>query len=440
MAGPPADRRRASLPRLVALDAIVACLEDRCPLDRALERDRRFDLLESRDRALVHTVTTETCRRLGQIDALIAACLERPLPARARNVRAILRLGIAQLLFLGFAPHAAIDSSVRLAHARAKGMAPLVNAVLRRLQRDGRNLVASQDPPALNTPSWLYRSWLDAWGDTTASAIAKANLDRPELDVTVVDDAEAWATRLGGRILSTGSIRVPSGGAVRDLPGFECGRWWVQDTAASFPARLLGDIAGRRVLDLCAAPGGKTAQLALAGARVTAVDISGQRMERLQANMERLGCTIETRIADAVTWRSPTPFDAVLLDAPCSGTGTIRRHPDIPWIRNRADVRRLACLQRQMIANALANLSRQGVLVYAACSLEPEEGEAHLRHLGHGSRIDAIDHDEVPGLAEAVTEEGCLRILPTHLAHEGGLDGFFVMRLRQSGEAGTSIV
>ncbi len=440
MADPPADRRHASLPRLVALDALVACLEDRHPLDRVLERDRRFGRLESRDRALVHAVTTETCRRLGQIDALITASLERPLPARARNVRAILRLGIAQLLFLGFAPHAAIDSSVRLAHARARGMAPLVNAVLRRLQREGVTLVAGQDPPTLNTPSWLYRSWRDAWGSATASAIARANLGRPELDVTVVDDAQAWAVRLGGRVLSTGSVRIPSAGVVRDLPGYECGRWWVQDTAASIPARLLGDVAGRRVLDLCAAPGGKTAQLAVAGARVTAVDVSGQRMERLQANMERLGCTIETRIADAATWRSSRPFDAVLLDAPCSGTGTIRRHPDIPWTRDRTDVCRLASLQRRMIANALANLSRQGVLVYAVCSLEPEEGEAHLGHLGHGCHIDSIRPDEVPGLAEAVTGEGCLRILPTQLPRDGGLDGFFVVRLRQSGEAGTSIM
>ena len=434
-----ADRRHAGLPRLVALDALVACLEDRHPLDRVLERDRRFGRLDSRDRALVHAVTTETCRRLGQIDALIAASLERPLRARARTVRAILRLGIAQLLFLGFAPHAAIDSSVRLAHARAKGMAPLVNAVLRRLQREGRTLVAGQDPPVLNTPPWLYGSWRDAWGGATASAIARVNLDPAELDVTVVDDAQAWAARLGGRVLPTGSLRVPSAGAVRDLPGYGSGRWWVQDTAASFPARLLGDIAGRRVLDLCAAPGGKTAQLAVAGARVTAVDVSARRMARLQANMERLGCTVELRIADAATWRSSTPFDAVLLDAPCSGTGTIRRHPDIPWIRDRADVRRLAALQRQMIANAFANLSRQGVLVYAVCSLEPEEGEAHLRHLGRGCDIDAIRPDEVPGLTEAVTGEGCLRILPTHLAREGGLDGFFVARLRQSGEAGTSI-
>ncbi len=440
MANPPGDRRHAGLARLVALDALVACLEDRQPLDRALERDRRFARLESRDRALVHAVTTQTCRRLGQIDALIAATLKRPLSARARNVRAILRLGIAQLLFLGFAPHAAIDSSVRLAHARASGMAPLVNAVLRRLQREGQTLLAGQDPAVLNTPPWLYRSWRETWGDAAACAIAGMNLERPELDLTVVDDAEGWAARLGGRVLPTGSLRVPPAGAVRDLPGYACGRWWVQDTAASFPARLFGDIAGRRVLDLCAAPGGKTAQLAVAGALVTAVDVSGQRMERLQSNMERLGCTVETRIADAVSWRSSTPFDAVLLDAPCSGTGTIRRHPDIPWTRDRADISRLASLQRRMIANALANLSPQGVLVYAVCSLEPEEGEAHLDHLGHGWCIDAIRPDEVPGLSEAVTEKGCLRILPSHLAREGGLDGFFVVRLRQSGEAGTSIV
>ena len=437
MADPPAGRQGAGLARLVAVDAIVACLEDRAPLDGILERDRRFCLLEPRDRALVRTTTAEVCRRLGQIDALIAVALERPLPARARVVRAILRLGVAQLLFLGFAPHAAIDSSVRLAHARAKGMAPLVNAVLRRLQREGQTLLADHDPAKLNIPSWLQRSWRKAWGSTAAYAIAQASLERAVLDVTVAADAEAWATRLGGRVLSTGSVRVASAGAIGNLAGYERGCWWIQDTAASFPARLLGDVAGRRVLDLCAAPGGKTAQLALSGARVTAVDVSERRMARLQANMKRLGCTIETRIADAATWRSSAPFDAVLLDAPCSGTGTIRRHPDIPWIRDRADVRRLAGLQRRMIVNALANLSPQGFLVYAVCSLEPEEGEAHLGHVGHDCTLDAIHGDEVPGLAEAVTGEGCLRILPTHLAGEGGLDGFFVMRLRQSGEAGT---
>ena len=322
---------------MVALDALMACLEDCQPLDRVLERDRRYSALAARDKALVRTVTSEACRRLGQIDDLIGACLDRPLTGRARTVRSILRLGVAQLLFLGFAPHAAIDTSVDLAHARARGMAPLVNAVLRKLQKEGASMVTCQDAVRLNTPGWLLRSWQDAWGAAGASAVIKANMKRADLDISVTDDAEGWAERLGGRVLPTGSLRVPASGAVTSLPGYALGRWWVQDAAASIPARLLGDIDGKDVLDLCAAPGGKTAQLAAAGARVTALDRSEERMQRLRANMERLGFDVRTIVADAATWRSETPFDAVLLDAPCSGTGTIRRHPDILWTRTRDD-------------------------------------------------------------------------------------------------------
>ncbi len=424
---------------MVALDALMACLEDRQPLDRVLERDRRFSDLAARDRALVRTVTSEVCRRLGQIDDLIGACLDRPLAGRARTVRAILRLGIAQLLFLGFAPHAAIDTSVRLAHARARGMAPLVNAVLRKLQREGTAMMARQDAVHLNTPGWLLQSWQDAWGVDGASAVIKAHMKRADLDITVTDDAEGWAERLGGCVLPTGSLRVPAAGAITSLPGYALGQWWVQDAAASIPARLLGDVDGKDVLDLCAAPGGKTAQLAAAGARVTALDQSEERMQRLRANMKRLGFDVRTIVADAATWRSETPFDAVLLDAPCSGTGTIRRHPDILWTRTRDDPGRLANLQQQLIGNALANLSPAGNLVYSVCSLQPEEGEAHLSGLPSCCRIDPVRPDEVAGMGEAVNREGCLRILPFHMAQEGGLDGFFVMRLRHRGEAGTSI-
>ena len=424
---------------MVALDALMACLEDCQPLDRVLERDRRYSALAARDKALVRTVTSEACRRLGQIDDLIGACLDRPLTGRARTVRSILRLGVAQLLFLGFAPHAAIDTSVDLAHARARGMAPLVNAVLRKLQKEGASMVTCQDAVRLNTPGWLLRSWQDAWGAAGASAVIKANMKRADLDISVTDDAEGWAERLGGRVLPTGSLRVPASGAVTSLPGYALGRWWVQDAAASIPARLLGDIDGKDVLDLCAAPGGKTAQLAAAGARVTALDRSEERMQRLRANMERLGFDVRTIVADAATWRSETPFDAVLLDAPCSGTGTIRRHPDILWTRTRDDPGRLANLQRQLIGNALANLSPSGTLVYSVCSLQPEEGEAHLSGLPPCCRVDPVRPDEIAGMDEAVNREGCLRILPYHMAEEGGLDGFFVMRLRHHGEAGTSI-
>ena len=424
---------------MVALDSLMACLDDRQPLDHVLDRDRRFAALEPRDRALVRTLTSQTCRRLGQIDDLLASCLDRPLPAKERTARAILRLGAVQLLFLDFAAHAAVDTSVRLAHARAKGLVPFVNAVLRRLQREGPSRVAAQEAGRLNTPDWLFRSWEDAYGASAAHAIARAHLERAALDISVIDDAERWAARLGARILPTGGLRLPSSGAVSELPGYGCGRWWVQDAAASLPARLLGDVAGKDVLDLCAAPGGKTAQLAAAGARVTALDRSEERMKTLGANMKRLRLGVRTVIADALAWQCDSRFDAVLLDAPCSGTGAIRRHPDILRTKTGRDPARLAGLQERLIGRALAHLKPGGVLVYSVCSLQREEGEAHLASLPGGCRLDPVGPEEVGGLAEIVSRGGTLRTLPVHLGSLGGLDGFFAMRLRRGIEAGTSI-
>ncbi|MBT7611732.1 MAG: MFS transporter [Rhodospirillaceae bacterium] len=421
-------------PRMVALDALMACLDDGKPLDDLLERDRRYLALESRDRALVQTVTAETCRRLGQIDKLIRGCMKRSLPDKERVPRAILRLATAQLVFLGFPHHAAVSTSVDLARKRAKAHAPLVNAVLRRLGREGEETAAAQDAPTLNTPGWLYRSWLAAYGEETTRAISLAHGERAALDLTVASDPVGWSAKLDARLLPTGGLRRVTSGPITALPGYDAGAWWVQDAAASLPARLLGDVAGKSVIDMCAAPGGKAAQLAAAGATITAVDLSERRMERLVSNMGRLGFTMEAVHGDAASWRPAELVDAVLLDAPCSGTGTIRRHPDIAWTKTKDDPVRLAALQARMIDNALACLKPGGLLVYAVCSLQAEEGQDQLaqvlaRH--EGLVHEPVKPDEVGGLEEGIDASGALRTLPCHMAQHGGMDGFFAMRLRK---------
>ena len=423
------DRRD---PRMVTLDALIACLRDRRPLDDVLERDPRFDALAPRDRALARTIATECCRRKGEIDGLIDACLARPLPAAATTARLILAMGAAQLLFLGFAAHAAVASSVALARIRAKPFASLVNAILRRLQREGGT--GPRREAHVNTPPWLFESWAEAFGTRTAAAIAAVHLQRPPLDLQVAADAAGWARRLDARVLPTGGLRRESRGPVEDLPGFAAGGWWVQDAAAGLPARLLGEVAGLDAIDLCAAPGGKTAQLACAGARVTAVDSSRRRMARLRANLARLGIEARTALADAASWRPESPADAVLLDAPCSGTGTIRRNPDIAWTKTSADVARLGRLQARLIDNALTMLKPGGVLVATVCSLQPEEGEANFRRVM--AERDDIVHlplrpEEVAGLAEAIDRDGNLRTLPSMWSDEGGMDGFHALRLRR---------
>jgi 16S rRNA (cytosine967-C5)-methyltransferase len=312
--------------------------------------------------------------------------------------------------------------------------------VLRRLGREGRETLAGQDGARLNAPDWLYKSWCADHGETTARAIVEAHGRRAPLDITVADDQAGWASRLDARLMPTGGLRRAATGPVADLPGYGSGGWWVQDAAAALPARLLGDVRGKQVLDLCAAPGGKTAQLVAAGAQVTAVDLSEKRLRRLHENMERQGYKVETVVGDAATWRAPEPVDAVLLDAPCSGTGTIRRHPDIAWTKAPEDPQRLASLQGRMIHNALENLKPGGLLVFAVCSLQAEEGEAHLgRTLKRRSDVvhEPILAQEIGGLGELINAEGCLRTLPCHLSDLGGVDGFFAMRLRRSGEAGT---
>ena len=423
--------------RDVALELIGAVLRRKRPLDDAIEESAAMHQLAGRDRAFARLLVATVLRRLGQIDALIAQCLNVPLAPRAMLVQDILRLGVAQLLFLRTPPHAAVATSVDLAQSRGfvshKG---LVNAVLRRLSIEGPERIETQDAPRLNTPDWLWQSWSRAYGEPTARAIATAHLKEAPLDLSLRNDAETWGAALEGVLLPTGTLRRAAGGALATLPGYAEGAWWVQDAAAALPARLFGDVAGRDVIDLCAAPGGKTAQLATAGARVTAVDRSARRLERLVANLKRLDLAVEAVGADALSWRPPRPAEAVLLDAPCSTTGAIRRHPDVPHLKSPEDVARLSMVQENLLLAAIDMLRPGGMLVYCTCSLESEEGPERIESLLHSgapvARI-GIEADEIGAEPEWITPEGDLRTLPCHFHAYDGIDGFYCARLVKLG-------
>jgi 16S rRNA (cytosine967-C5)-methyltransferase len=424
--------------RRIAADLVDGVLRRRRPLDEQLgDRASEFAALAERDRALARALATLVLRRLGTLRHLIGRRLTRGLPAGAPRVETALLIGAAQILWLDVADHAAVDLAVRLAQAdrRAAHYSGLVNAVLRQLARDGARDLAAVDTTALDTPDWLLARWARSYGAETARAIAAANGREPALDLTVKRDPEHWASALGGRVLPTGSVRARVHGPISRLPGYAEGAWWVQDAAAALPAQLLGDVRGRAVADLCAAPGGKTAQLAAAGAHVTAVERDGPRLARLRENLARLQLTADVVAADVLEWRAG-PFDAVLLDAPCSSTGTIRRHPDIPWLKREADIAALAALQRRLFARA-AELTRPGgTLVYCTCSLEPEEGIEVVRDLlaaDAGLRRHPIAANEVHGQSEWLTADGDLRTIPCHLpdadSRLAGLDGFYAARL-----------
>lgn len=426
--------------RRIAADILDGVLRRRRPLDEQLDdRDAAFMALAGRDRALVRVLAMTVLRRLGTLRHVLGRCLDRGLPADAPRAETALLIGAAQILWLEVPDHAAVDLAVRLAQTdrRAARYAGLVNAVLRRIARDGPRHLADLDAPVLDTPDWLMARWETSYGAETARAVALAHGRERALDFTVKSDAAHWAATFGGRVLETGTVRALVHGPVPQLPGYGEGAWWVQDAAAALPAKLFGDLRGHTVADLCAAPGGKTAQLAAAGAAVVAVDRSPARIERLRQNLARLRLAAQTVIADVAQWRAG-PFDAVLLDAPCSATGTIARHPDVPWLKREADIAALADLQRRLIDRAAALTRPGGTLIYCTCSLEPEEGIAIVRDLiarNAGLRRQPILAAEVDGHSEWLTADGDLRTLPHHLpdpdSRLAGLDGFFAARLQR---------
>ncbi len=451
--------------RIAAAELLIAVLDRGRALEDALGEVPSFNALEGRDRAFARALVGASLRRLGGINTVLSRFLERPLPESAAYARALLHIGAAQLLVLGTPPHAAVGETVAAANAlrQARGFAKLINAVLRRVAREGADALAAL-PPGADLPAWLYTRWRAAFGEA-ASDIAGALLQEPPLDLTVKEDARGWAQRLEATLTPTGSVRLlplslaekgpgdegrsneqpphhrgaphpltpsPQGrGGIENLAGFADGAWWVQDAAAALPALVIGDVRGKRVLDLCAAPGGKTLQLAAMGAHVTAVDKSAARLERLRENLLRTKLDAEIVCADALEFRAQ-PFDAILLDAPCTSTGTLRRHPDVAWLRRPSDVRTLAELQGRLVAACAKLLKPGGRLVYAVCSLEPEEGPGvAAQALADGWRRIPIDAEEFAGAAAFISADGDLRTLPSHWPDIGGLDGFYVSRLER---------
>ncbi len=461
-AGPQARQKPKdnSLSGLAARQLSVSLLDDVLMGGRSFDDALRVRLAEpagrslsERDRAFSRALAAAVLRRHGQLGAVLDKFLEKPLPIHSGSLKSILLSGCAQLLILRTPPHAAISLAVDQCRAdrRAARFDKLVNAILRRVSREGGELFQAMDIPSSCVPPWLWSRWCAHYGETKAHAIAMASIEEAALDISVKHDPAGWATRLGGIQLSTGTVRLQPGGRIEKLKGYRGGAWWVQDAAAALPARLLPTKRGSEVADLCAAPGGKTAQLCMTGVSVTAVDSSGARLERVRENMHRLELSPQFVVADASTWKPDKRFDAILLDAPCTATGTIRRHPDILHLKRETDIETLAELQARLLDNAVSLLKPGGTLVYCTCSLEPEESERQIACLlARNSAIarDPIKPNESGIDAEWITENGDLRTLPCHspapvtegsegVTNErsplGGMDGFFAARLRHTG-------
>jgi 16S rRNA (cytosine967-C5)-methyltransferase len=430
---------------LLAHRLIAGVLVDKQPLELVLAKAfERPDAaaLEPRDRSFARSLASTVLRRQGQLDLVLGTFMARPLPQEAERVHICLLTGAAQLLFLETPPHAAVGLAVDAVRRARNGAryAGMTNAVLRRVAAEGRAVLGSRDAASLNVPSWLLERWRAAYGDETAQHIAEASLREAPLDITLKPGADPsiWVEHLVGLLLPSGSIRRQADSRVEELAGYADGAWWVQDAAAALVARVAGNVEGRTVADLCAAPGGKTAQLAAAGGQVTAVDNSPKRLARLTENLQRLKLTASIVTADAGTWRPDKTFDVVLLDAPCTATGTVRRHPDILRLKRPEDVGRLAAQQAAMLANAANLVGPGGTLIYSTCSLEPEEGPNQIGPFLEANpqfRRDPVDPAHIGADAAWITPDGDVRTLPCHMKMASpdlsGMDGFFVARLRR---------
>jgi 16S rRNA (cytosine967-C5)-methyltransferase len=447
-----ADRRAGLAARLQAARLVELAVDDRQSLE-SLTADQGglpgFLALPPQDRALARAIATATLRHRGRIEHVLGKIFDRPPPAKARHLIHALHAAAAQILFMNVPDSAAVDLAVTALtlDRRSARFSGLANAVLRRLARekDGLTLPATA---SVTFPKWLSDRLRSDYGRENADRIAAAILREPGIDITPSPrlgegEIAALAHDLDGVVLPTGSIRTITATPVRDLPRFDDGIWWVQDAAAAIPAKLLGDVQSKRVADLCAAPGGKTMRLAAAGALVTAVDQSAGRLERLQDNLARMRLSAEIVNADILEWEPQEKFDAILLDAPCSATGTIRRNPDVMWTKTAQDVSALAAIQRRLIDRVAGMLKPGGTLVYANCSMMKEEGEDLIAGMhaepDHFS-VNPIHADEVAGLGNLINRQGALRTLPFHMDaatgapdRMGGMDGFFACRLLRRG-------
>ena len=423
--------------RKLALAALGQVLRSRRPLDAGFDELMAKQHLAPRDLGFARAIVTEALRRFGQLDALIRTFVRKtPPPHRAGPTLEILLAGACELAFLDVAPHAAVDAANRLAasDSRAVHFKPLINAILRRIAAEGKSVVSAQDAERLNTPDWLWSRWCEVYGEETTRAIARVHGETPPLDITLGSAGDVTLFGPGAEIVGDRTVRIRDAGPIEALPGFPEGRWWVQDFAASLPVHIMGDVRGKTVVDLCAAPGGKTAQLAAAGANVIAVEREPSRLARVKENLGRLKLSAELIEADVRDFAPTTRLDLVLLDAPCSATGTIRRHPELSWIKGAADVNTCAQNAGELLEAAADMVAPGGMLVFAVCSLEPEECDAQIEHFlrRRGDfRRRPLQANEVFGMTQVVTSAGDLRTLPCHI--EGGMDGFYAARLLRSG-------
>lgn len=426
--------------RTVAVRTLMAVTLKNRPFDVALDEMAREARLDPRDRAFAFNLVMLSLRQLGALRYVMNALLDRSLPRGATWTEAALVTGLAQILFMRTADHAAVNETVDMIKAlpgKEKGFAGLVNAILRRAVRKRDEILKDLGrAPERNLPNWLRESWTSAYGKAMMQAIAATLATNPPLDISLKpgEDANAWAGKLEGTLLPTGSIRRTATD-VTALEGYKDGRWWVQDMAAAIPATLFGDIAGKHVLDLCAAPGGKTMQLAARGARVTSVDRSKNRMARLAANLERTGLAADIIVDNAAAYTPADPVDHILVDAPCSATGTLRRNPDVLWTKTADDVAKLSNLQAAILAHAYDLLPVGGTLVYCVCSLEKSEGPDQITRFlkaTAGAKRVPITADEVGGEGDLITLAGDLLCLPSYNAEAGGMDGFYAARITRT--------
>lgn len=429
--------------RMAASKILAAVIDKRTPLDGMLDAGHgnpAYRALNEADRSLVRAILNATLRHLPRIESTLSTMLDKPLPEGARALQHVLTTATAQILYLDIPSHAAVDLAVEQANRdpRNRRFAKLVNALLRRVVRE-REEILEASKAVSPIPQWFLKRLISSYGTEQALRIAEAQLTPAPIDLTVKSDAPVWAERLQAKRLPTGSLRLAAfEGAIPTLPGFEEGEWWVQDAAACIPAQLFGDIRGKRIADLCAAPGGKTAQLASMGAKVIAVEQSPNRTKRLAENLARLKLEAEIVHSDLFAFKPDELLDGVLLDAPCSSTGTTRRHPDVLWTKGVSDIEKLAGIQARMLRHALTLVKPGGLVVFSNCSLDPLEGEqlvADLLKENPEVELVAIDPKNWPGLEEAITPEGAFRTTPAMIAPEndyaGGMDGFFACTLRR---------
>ena len=419
------------------LNAVVAKNTSLDGLTDAHHGHPQYMELDERDRSLVRAILGTALRNRNTIETALCKLLDRPLPANATALQQLLHVAAAQILYLDVPDHAAVDLAVTSANIdpRNRKYASLVNAVLRRLTRNKERAIELQIP---NGPEWYIESLTKTYGREQAEAILAMQAYEPSIDLTVKSNPAEWAAKLSGTLLPNGSVRLGSfEGALTALEGFAEGEWWVQDAAASLPATLLGDIKGKRVADLCAAPGGKTAQLIMAGAKVTAFDINKNRLKRLKSNLDRLQLEAELIATNILDYQTDELFDAILLDAPCSSTGTVRRHPDVLWTKTPDDIVKLSQVQANLLRHAISLVKPDGIIVFSNCSLNREEGEDMAQAILNEGVLKAepFKPAELKGMEQLVTDQGFLRSTPADLPHDepkmAGMDGFFAARFRR---------